>query len=154
MAIVFPLVAYSVGKSFDISLFRLQFSPKTSLNIPSLHCVLSLILKTICVVFIETFVVFYRLTGAFELSWRFRRPLVLKKVNQPCLYCFPFSVYVKFAGHIVLFPINTVATSCNGSASSAVSLRKGVTKACSHFYDYHGIFSFHSIVLLVIMTAV
>ena len=47
-----------IGKSFGISLFRLKSWPKTSHNIPSLHCVLSLIFKTICVVFLETFVIF------------------------------------------------------------------------------------------------
>ena len=50
------------------SLFHLNFSPKISLNIPSLHRTLSLILKTTCVVFLETFANFYRLTGAFSLK--------------------------------------------------------------------------------------
>ena len=42
-----------VSESHEFSLFRLNFSPKTSLNIPSFRKVLSLILKTPCLVFVN-----------------------------------------------------------------------------------------------------
>ena len=53
---------------FDFLIFRLNVSPKTSLNISSLHRMLSLILKTTCVVFLEKFVNLCRLTGAFAVE--------------------------------------------------------------------------------------
>ena len=58
------------GKSFDFSLFRLNLSPKTSLNIPSLRNLLSLIVKTTCVVFLETFVNFSQvyIKGGFHFE--------------------------------------------------------------------------------------
>ena len=50
------------------------------------------------------------------------------------LKLFPFfSAYIIFEGHIVLFPVNAVASSGNGSASSAVAFRKGVARARCHF---------------------
>ena len=69
-----PGVVFSVtgknkkSKCFDCFLFLVNVSPKTSLNIPSLRRMLFLILKTTCVVFLETFVNFGRLTGAFTLE--------------------------------------------------------------------------------------
>ena len=54
-----PVVSCAcVGKSLEFSLFRLNFSPQNSLNIPSFNIVLSLKLKKTCVVFLETFVNF------------------------------------------------------------------------------------------------
>ena len=37
---------------------------------------------------------------------------------------------------VFFFPVNTVAASCNGTASSAVVLRKGVTRARCHFITH------------------
>ena len=65
--------------------FRLNFSPKTSLNIPSLHIVLSLKLIKTCVVtgvsrdVCEFFSGLKRLLLGKESSWRFIRPQALKK---------------------------------------------------------------------------
>lgn len=56
---------------------------------------------------------------------------------------------ITFAGHIILFPVNTVATSCNGSPAGTGASRKGVTRARRYFITNPlismRVFSFHSI---------
>ena len=139
-------VVSCVGKRVEISLFRLNFSPNTSLDIPSLHNMSSLILKknvhgvsrNFCEFFQANNRAFilrgiimeiYTTTNAWKVSYR--------------VYMFSISVNVTFAGRTVIFPVNTVAASCNGSASTLLFYNQS-------FYFY-GIFSFHSIVLLVII---
>ena len=52
-----------------------QFSPKTPLIVPSLYCMLSLILKTTCVVLLETFVILYLAERGFHFDRNHRGDL-------------------------------------------------------------------------------
>ena len=52
-----------------------QFSPKTPLIVPSLYCMLSLIFKTTCVVFLETFVILYLAERGFHFDRNHRGDL-------------------------------------------------------------------------------
>ena len=87
------------GKSLDFSLVCLNFSPKTSLNFPFLPKMLSLVLKKTCVVFLESFVNFYRLTRAFNLKGIDKEVLYdhqCPKSKLPVtvlIYCFLCCVY-------------------------------------------------------------
>lgn len=66
-SIVFSVVN-CLGKSF-FSLFRLNFSPKTSLTIPSLHNVSNTQeVKTTCVVSLETLVNFLQACRGFQFE--------------------------------------------------------------------------------------
>lgn len=124
-----------------------NFSPKKMLNIPPLLNVLFLILKKTCVVFLGTFGnFFFRLTGSFSLReswWRF------------LFILFPFFSVYNVRRSYCSFSCITVATSCNGSASRGVRITKARNKGTLPFYnqsfDFHGLFSFYCIALLVII---
>ena len=90
-------VVSGVVKFFYFSSFRLNFSPKISLNIFSLQWILFLILKTTCVVFLETFVNFLQACRGFHFErnhhgdlydhWCLKSKLTLFILFRfPCVY--------------------------------------------------------------------
>lgn len=155
-------VVNCLGKSC-FSLFCLNFSPKTSLNIPSLHNVSNTQeVKTTCVVSLETLVNFLQACRGFHFERNRHHG------NLYDLYCLKSKVTV-----FILFPFSCIYNVCRLYCSFSCKYRryqlqwvgfqywsftKGRDKGTLPFYnqsfDFHEFFPLHSTFFMVIIIQV
>ena len=115
----FNSIVSCFGKCFYFSVFRLIFRQKNITKVPYLHSMLSLILKTTCVVFLETFLIFLQAYRGFQFKRNHHGDLY----NHYCLKSklkvfifFPFRCVYNVRRSFCLFPGNTAGTICIVSA--------------------------------------
>ena len=123
---------------------------------------LSLILKTSCVVFLETFLKFLQAYRGFQFEGNHHGDLYdhsCLKRKLKVLYFFLLDVYITFAGHFVFFlQIRRVLFGLCWLGFHCCCISKRCHKDTLPFYNssfnFAGIFSFHSVVFLVIIKPV
>ena len=105
--------------SVFVFLFSLQFFALNIAKFPSLHSILSLILKTTCVVFLETFPNFLQAYRGFQFERNHHGDLYdhqcLKSKLKVFIF-FPFRCVYNVHRSFFLFSVNTEGTICIVSA--------------------------------------
>ena len=143
---------------YFVSIFR----QKNITKFPSLHSMLSLILKTTCLVFLETFLNYLQAYRGFQFERNHHGDLYdhycLKSKLKVFIF-FPFRCVYNVHRSFCLFPANTdgpFALCRLGLHCCCITKRchKDTLPFYNSSFNFAGIFSFHSIVFLVIILPV